>query len=149
LTMERCVRLLQCAMCLFLVCCSSYLGLSWKSFPIGVSLGFAVVASSNLFLLGMHAMFNESWMNILNTVFRMSYIVTVLMWLGYCLSPQSMKARTELLYRPSIDRWNQSAMAIQYAGSFGRKPVHEETPATYISDIEHAVEDAMKRAKGN
>src|SRR5271155_4563839 len=62
LTMERCVRLLQCAMCLFLVCCSSYLGLSWKSFPIGVSLGFAVVASSNLFLLGMHAMFNESWL---------------------------------------------------------------------------------------
>jgi hypothetical protein len=144
LTLERCVRLLQCAMCLFMVCCSSYLGLSWKSFPIGVSFGFALVASSNLFMLGMHYMFSENWMGILTTVFKMTYNVTVLLWLGYCLSPQSMKARTELLYRPAIDRWNQTALAIQHAGGAGI--AHDDVPATYISDIEHAVDRALKNS---
>ena len=68
LTIERCVRLLQCGLLLFLLCCSSYLGLSWRSFPIGATVGFAMVAFSNLIFLGMQEMFHANWLNTFSVI---------------------------------------------------------------------------------
>jgi len=144
LTMERCVRLLQCGLLLFLLCCSSYLGLSWKSFPIGAAFGFGLVAFSNLIFVGMQQMFHANWLKTFGVIRGSMYDVALVIWLVYSLLPQKVQVRNNLVYRPDIDRWNQAALAVQHAGGAGMG--HADVPATYISDIEHAVDRALKNS---
>jgi|SRR5579872_2169845 len=143
LTLERCVRLLQCSLLVFLIFCSSYLGLSWKNYPIGVAMGFAVVAASQLFLVVMQPFVSKEWLSLLNRGLMITYDVSVVLWLGYTVAPQSVRARHNVVFRPELDRWNQAALAVQNAGGTGFGHV-ADAPATYISDIESAVENVLK-----
>src|SRR5262245_21219967 len=48
LNLERAICIMQCALLVFLFMGSNYLGLSWRSHVFGLSLGFVVLAASNL-----------------------------------------------------------------------------------------------------
>src|SRR5438067_1371458 len=45
---ERLIRLMQCALLLFIFLCSSYLGITWRNFAAGVALGYGIFASVDL-----------------------------------------------------------------------------------------------------
>jgi len=48
MTMQRCVRVIQCGLVLFLMIFSSYLAVSWKQFSFGIALGLGIAAGSEL-----------------------------------------------------------------------------------------------------
>src|SRR5438034_9154632 len=54
-TLQRCVRVVQCGLILFLLIFSKYLGVSWRQQSFGIALGFGSLAPAELTLVRFHA----------------------------------------------------------------------------------------------
>jgi hypothetical protein len=139
--LERAVRLVECGLLLFVVMCSTHLGISWRNVACGISFGFGLFAAADLVMYNLRASQGPEWSRALSVVPAVVYNLSVLVWFGYSLMPQSASVRNEITYRPAFDRWNQAAMLIMNSGS---KP---QEAHTYISDIEHTVEEVLAHSK--
>jgi len=135
---ERSVRLMQCGLLLFVLVCSSYLGLSLKNFAYGIAMGFGVFAASDLTILNFRTQVGPQWTQVLSLISSGMYNVSVLAWMGYALLPQAKRLRTGFVYRPLFDRWNQAALLVvgstQSPMAFGH---------TYLSEIEQTVDNVL------
>src|ERR1700691_3749978 len=111
LTAERCVRVIQVGMVLFLLFFARYLGVSRKQYSFGVALGFGCFAMVELSLvaswIGDHL--NNLSMNLVNMV---AYNLTLLIWLGYTLAKRPARDASTNLVRPQ--RWEQSLTDIHH-----------------------------------
>src|SRR5437764_2710291 len=54
LTVQRCIRVIQCGLILFLLVFSKYLGVSWRQHSFGISLGFGGFASVELTMIALN-----------------------------------------------------------------------------------------------
>jgi hypothetical protein len=84
---ERCVRFIQCALILFLLLFSSYLGVSWRKQSIGIALGYGWFAGIELFAFMFYygGAINHV-AELLNTV---AYSLTLIVWIAYVAFPAS------------------------------------------------------------
>lgn len=111
LTMQRCVRVIQCGLVLFLMIFSRYLSVSWKQPSFGIALGLGVLAGTQL---AGNALYSGG--EISGPVFVLAnmslYCCTILVWLAYAASkvasPQNMG--TALVSQ----RWEQSLSELQH-----------------------------------
>jgi hypothetical protein len=111
LTMQRCVRVIQCGLVLFLMIFSSYLAVSWKQPSFGIALGLGVLAGTQL---AGNALYSGG--EISGAVFVLAnmslYCCTILVWLAYAAtkvaSPQN--TATALVSQ----RWEQSLSDLQH-----------------------------------
>ena len=137
MSIERSIRLMQCGLLLFVLVCSTYLGLSLRSFACGIALGFGVFAATDLTILNFRTQLGDHWTQLLSLVASGIYNISVMVWLGYSLAPHKAHTRTGFIYRPLIDRWNQAALLV----------VGATTPLTsgntYLSDIEQTVNNVL------
>jgi hypothetical protein len=110
-TTQRCVRIIQVGMVLFLLFFSRYLGVSRRQHSFGFALGFGSFAMVELALIA-------SWVGQhLGTLSTMlvnmtAYNLTLLIWLGYVLSNSEARSEAGTLLRPQ--RWEQSLSDIQH-----------------------------------
>jgi hypothetical protein len=112
LTMQRCVRVIQCGMVLFLMIFSNYLAVSWKQPSFGIALGLGVLAGTQL---AGNALYTGG--EISGPAFVLAnmslYCITILVWLAYAATkaalPQNMA--TPLVSQ----RWEESLNDLQYA----------------------------------
>jgi hypothetical protein len=110
-TTQRCVRIIQVGMVLFLLFFSRYLGVSRRQHSFGIALGFGGFAMVELALIA-------SWVG--NHLAELStglinmaaYNVTLLVWLGYVVSNSEARKEGGVLLRPQ--RWEQSLSDIQH-----------------------------------
>ena len=105
LTVQRCVRVTQCGLILFLLVFSRYLGVSRKQQSFGIALGFGGFATVELAVVALHAsgQIDQHTSDIINTV---CYNLAILTWMGYVLMPSVARdAQANLLMS---QRWNQS-----------------------------------------
>ena len=81
------MRFIQCALILFLLLFSSYLGLSWRKQSIGIALGYGWFAGVELFAFMFYygGAINHV-AELLNTV---AYSLTLIVWIAYVASPAS------------------------------------------------------------
>src|SRR4029077_18722995 len=83
ITAQRCVRIIQCGMVLFLLFFARYLGVSRRQHSFGIALGFGSYAVVELILVaswvGNHL--GNPWMSMVNMT---AYNASLLVWLGYC-----------------------------------------------------------------
>jgi len=81
---QRCVRVIQCGLILFLVFFSRHLGVSRKQFSFGIALGFGSFASIELVGLALVSggQIHPSTVNLINTT---AYSLSILTWMGYSL----------------------------------------------------------------
>lgn len=110
LTVQRCVRVIQCGLILFLLVFSKYLGVSWRQQSFGIALGFGGFASIELAANALNSggQINNSTVGLLNTA---GYLCTILVWLGYAiLKAPSREAAANLLMS---QRWEQSLGDLQ------------------------------------
>ncbi len=84
MTLERCVRVIQCGLVLFLLVFSKYLGASRKQLSFGIMLGFGGFALVELAVVALFdaGRISEDNMSLLNVGM---YNLAVVVWLGYCL----------------------------------------------------------------
>src|SRR5580698_8753993 len=84
MTAQRCVRIIQIGMVLFLLFFARYLGVSRRQYSFGVALGFGCFATLELSVVaswvGDHL--NNLSMGLVNMA---AYNCTLLIWLGYTL----------------------------------------------------------------
>lgn len=110
ITMERCVRVIQCGLLLFLIVFSKYLGVSWKQRSFGIAMGFggaAIVEQVGVALRASSYLSEPS----LNILIMSSYNVAILLWFGYMFMDQP--AHSAIVAPLASQRWDQSLSDLQ------------------------------------
>ena len=105
ITTQRCVRIIQVGMVLFLLFFAHYMGVSRRQHSFGIALGFGSFAVVELVLVaswvGNHL--GNPWMSMVNMT---AYNASLLVWLGYCTMKSPAREASQTLLRPQ--RWEQS-----------------------------------------
>jgi hypothetical protein len=110
LTTQRCVRIIQVGMVLFLLFFSRYLGVSRRQYSFGIALGFGFFAMTELSLVA-------SWVGdhvaarATGLVNMAAYNCTLLIWLGYTLAKSPTRDAPATLLRSQ--RWEQGLTDLQ------------------------------------
>jgi hypothetical protein len=131
-TAQKCVRIIQVGMVLFLLFFAQYLGVSRRQHSFGLALGFGVFAFVELGLIaslvGNHL--GNPWMSIVNMA---AYNCTLMVWLGYvAVKSPSRETAASLL---QSQRWEQSLTDIH----------HPVQPDSLIPMFEDMVDRALSR----
>jgi hypothetical protein len=111
LTVQRCVRVIQCGLILFLLLFARYLGVSWKQRSFGIAAGFGGFASVELIVLALRASeyIHENTVSLANMC---AYNLAILVWLGYMLAKNTARESSATLL--ASQRWDQSLGELQY-----------------------------------
>ena len=111
MTGQRCVRIIQVGMVLFLLSFARYLGVSRRQHSFGIALGFGSFAVVELTLIASWA--GEHLSNLSMSLVNMAaYNATLLIWLGYTLAKSPAREAASTLLRPQ--RWEQSLSDLQH-----------------------------------
>jgi hypothetical protein len=111
LTVQRCVRVIQCGLILFLLLFARYLGVSWKQRSFGIAAGFGGFASVELIVLALRASdyIHENTVSLANMC---AYNLAILVWLAYMLAKNTARESSANLL--ASQRWDQSLGELQY-----------------------------------
>jgi hypothetical protein len=134
ITTQRCVRMVQVGMVLFLLFFAHYLGISRRQQSFGIALGFGSFAVVELVLIaswvGNHL--GNPWMSMVNMT---AYNATLLVWLGYIAVKSPARDLSAPLLQPQ--RWEQSL-----------SDIHHPLPAdSLIPMFEGMVDRALSRTQ--
>jgi hypothetical protein len=136
LTAQRCVRIIQVGMVLFLLSFARYLGVSRRQHSFGIALGFGSFAVVELALIASYA--GEHLSNLSMGLVNMgAYNVTLLIWLGYSFAKSPAREASSVLLRPQ--RWEQSISDLHH-------PVRSESDSL-IPMFEGMVDRALSRTQ--
>jgi len=120
-TMQRCVRVIQCGLVLFLLFFARYLAVSWKQHAFGIVSGFGLFASAQL---AGSALFAGGLVGDLTygLIIGLSYCCAMLIWLGYALTKGLPRQVSPLVSQ----RWEHSLTDLQHpAGADSLIPMFE------------------------
>jgi len=131
---QRCVRIIQVGMVLFLLFFARYLGIGRRRHSFGIALGFGWFAIVELVLVaswvGKHL--ENPWMSIVNMT---AYNLSLGLWLGYLVAKSPARNASNMILRPQ--RWEQSLSDIQH-------PLPEDS---LIPMFEGMVDRALSRTR--
>jgi len=132
ITTQRCVRIIQVGMVLFLIFFSQYVGVSRRQRSFGVALGFGSFAIVELALVASwagHHLVNP-WMSIVNMA---AYNTSLAVWVGYVAIKSPVRDNASTLLQ--TQRWEQSL-----------SDIHNPVPAnSLIPMFEGMVDRALSR----
>lgn len=105
LTLQRCVRVVQCGLVIFMLTFSKYLGVSRKQQSFGIMLGFGGFALVELSVVALFTAgrISDSHAALVNMT---AYNLAIVTWLGYCLMKAGSREGSVSLLMPQ--RWDQS-----------------------------------------
>lgn len=134
ITSQRCVRMVQVGMVMFLLFFANYVGVSRKQRSFGVALGFGMFACFELLLIsswiGSHLA--GPWVSMINMT---AYNCSLGVWLGYVAVKQPAADLSRSLLKPQ--RWEQSL-----------SDIHHTLPAdSLIPMFEGMVDRALSRTQ--
>src|ERR1017187_3325525 len=134
ITSQRCVRIIQVGMVLFLLFFAHYVGISRRQHSFGIALGFGSFAVIELVLIcswvGNHL--GGPWMRILNMA---AYNRRLVVWFGYVAVKRPARDASLSLLQPQ--RWEQSL-----------SDIHHPLPAdSLIPMFEGMVDRALSRTQ--
>ncbi len=111
MTSQRCVRIIQVGMVMFLLFFAQFLGVSRKQYSFGIALGFGSFAVIELILIsswvGNHL--SETWISIINMI---AYNSSLALWLGYFAVKRPSRDVSRSLLQ--TQRWEQSISDIHH-----------------------------------
>jgi hypothetical protein len=110
-TVERCVRVIQCGLILFLLVFAKYLGVSRKQHSFGIALGFGSFAGIELVVVALSSSGHVT-PPMVNLVNSLAYDLAVVIWLGYSLMKSPARDASASLLMSQ--RWEQSLIDIQH-----------------------------------
>ena len=123
LTVQRCVRVTQVGLILFLLVFSRYLGVTWKQHSFGIALGFGTAAAVELMLIAFRASayISEIEASMVNMI---AYNCVVMSWGVYTLAKGQARDNPATLLMSQ--RWDQSLNDLQHpAGGDSLIPMFE------------------------
>ena len=111
LTVQRCVRVIQCGLVLFLLVFSRYLAVSWRQQSFGITMGFGSFAAAELIVVALNASgyMPERAISAWNMI---AYNAAILVWLGYSLGKSV--AREPSVRVLASHRWDRGLSDLQH-----------------------------------
>jgi hypothetical protein len=104
---NRGAAMVQCGLLLSLLLFSRFLGLSWRRPAFGIALGLGILTSVDLAVYAVRAGFapgvGAEFLNLLTTG---TYLVCVLIWIGYLLAPELQPVSLTAVSRDEVETWN-------------------------------------------
>jgi hypothetical protein len=136
LTVQRCVRVIQVGLILFLMVFSEYVGVSWKQRSFGIALGFGTFATVELLVVTLRT---SGYLSLVTADLTnmAAYNVSIFVWLGYCLVKTPLRQMTGAQLKSQ--RWDHTLNDIQ----------HPVAADSLIPMFENMVDRAFSRTKGN
>lgn len=136
ITVQRCVRVIQCGLVLFLLVFSRYLGVSWRQQSFGIALGFGGYASIELAGVALYSggQIHPDTLDILNIT---AYGFAILSWIAYAAMKSSARDNSAAVLMSQ--RWDQSLADLQ----------RPNTPDSLIPMFEGMVDRAFSRTPGD
>lgn len=113
LTVQRCVRVAQCGLVLFLIVFSRYVGMSWRQQSFGIALGLGISAGVELATFALYAGGPMSQVTV-NAINLVAYNLAILVWFAYALFKSPARVAGENLFTPK--RWEQGLTNMQNPG---------------------------------
>jgi hypothetical protein len=137
-TGQRCVRIIQVGMVLFLLFFAKYLGISRRQHSFGIALGFGSFAAVELALIaswvGNHL--GNPWLSVVNMT---AYNASLMVWLGYVAVRTPARGATAIARPLQPQRWEDSL-----------SDIHHPLPAdSLIPMFEGMVDRALSRTRPN
>ncbi len=138
IAMQRCVRVSQLGLVLFLLSFSSHLGMRWKHRSFGLALGFGFISATELFVFALRYS-NRGFIsrNAADVATLMAFDISVMIWFAYCWMVQSPAAVPEST-RLKTQRWDRSFGEMQ----------NPQTTDSLIPMFEGMVDRALARSPG-
>lgn len=134
ITSQRCVRMVQVGMVMFLLFFSHYVGVSRKQYSFGIALGFGSFAVIELILISSY-IGNHLGGPRLSMVNMTAYNASLFLWLGYVAIKRPARDVSRSLLQPQ--RWEQSL-----------SDIHHPLPAdSLIPMFEGMVDRALSRTQ--
>lgn len=132
ITAQRCVRVIQVGLVLLLLVFSKYVGISWRHFSFGVSLGFGSFAFCELLVVALYASdrISQNAGNLTNIV---AYNISALVWVVYSVIKSPARETVNTLL--TSQRWDHGLGDIQSTGA----------PEALIPAFENIVDRAFSR----
>jgi len=133
---QRCVRVIQVGLVLFLMVFSDYVGVSWRQRSFGIALGFGGFATVELLVVTLRS---SGYLSLVATDLAnmAAYNLGILIWLGYCVVNTPVRQMTGAQLKSQ--RWDHSLADLQ--PSVGADSL--------IPMFENMVDRAFSRAKPN
>ncbi len=111
LTVEEATRTIEVGLILFLFIFATAFGLHWRQHVFGIALGLGIYASVELIAVTMHLYSGVSSVPILSAIEMISFVSSLLIWLGYILAPERVTVG-ELPKREQLEQWNQAVLEL-------------------------------------
>ena len=145
---ERAICIMQCALLLFLFMGSSYLGLSRRSNIFGLSLGFGILAATNL---AFYIAFNVvvplmGYKGILSAMLlrlppAIAFALAPAIWVVYGMSAEPAREVLDVPATSPLLRWNEIAAAFGHSGG---RVAFVEHPEPFMPEAKRFVPDVKK-----
>jgi hypothetical protein len=104
---NRGAAMVQCGLLLSLLIFSRFMGMSWLRQAFGITLGFGVLTSVDLATSAVRAeVIGKAALEFLNLLVTGAYLVCVLIWIRYSLSPEIETGSLTVVSHDEVDTWN-------------------------------------------
>jgi hypothetical protein len=108
--MERSVRIIQAGLLLLLFLFTSYFGISWKNYVLGIALGFGIFGSVQLAITALHNVGAVSF-HVFHLSSGIAETLACLIWTAYMIAPEKRKTVDEVP-QYNLDEWNRALLGL-------------------------------------
>jgi hypothetical protein len=132
LLLQRCMRVVQCGLVLFLLAFCRHLNVSWRRQSFGLAWGYGIFASGELISYALYSGGHIS-QDLLNLITMGALNASILVWLGYAI----LNTREHAIPVLIPQRWDSALMDIRAQGE----------PESLIPMFEHMVDRAFSKTQ--
>jgi len=112
LTVEEAARIIEVGLIMFLFLSSSVFGLHWRQNVFGIALGLGILTATALVTATMMQHVTLAAARSLDLAQMFSADFSLLVWLGYLLSPERVTSPAEVPKRAQLEQWNHAIMEL-------------------------------------
>ena len=138
---ERIVRVMECALLMFLFMGSQHLGVSKRNRVFGFALGFGIDALFQLIVYSAMANAHVSKLYHLANMLPVVYFASLLIWVSYLAQPERQSQAAHIPLDSPLLRWNEVALALGHS----TKLAINGAPEPFIPTVERMVEQVMQK----
>lgn len=141
LALMRSISILEVLLLAFLCLCLNMLRISIRETAFGLALGFGLMASNDFIMSAL-------WNSRLALDAPLQYIneagimLTIGVWITYCLLPEPARKPVVLAPNSTIYRWNEIAAAL---GHGTKVAIQQPANSFFLSDVEKVVDKVLTR----
>ena len=138
---ELMVRVMQCALLMFLFIGSQHLGVSLRNRVFGFALGFGFNALFQLLVFSAARTSHVSKMPIWSALPPMVYVVSLLICAVYLVKPEPAPESIHIPITSPLLRWNEVALSLGHSG--GKVRLMSQEP--FMPQVERMVDQVMQK----